>query len=86
MSRGLGDVYKRQLYWRQGGKAGLRHGDWKIVRMGKRKEFGPSKWELYDLSEDISEENNLAQSNPEQLEELIKIWETMNDEMSEPLF
>ena len=74
------------LYWRQGGKAGLRHGDWKIVRMGKRNEFGPSKWELYDLSEDISEENNLAQSNPAQLEELIKIWETMNDEMSEPLF
>ena len=74
------------LYWRQGGKAGLRHGDWKIVRMGRRNEFGPSKWELYDLSEDISEEKNLAQSNPEQLEELIKIWETMNDEMSEPLF
>ena len=54
--------------------------------MGRRNEIGPSKWELYDLSEDISEENNLAQSNPEQLEELIKIWETMNDEMSEPLF
>lgn len=74
------------LYWRQGGKAGLRHGDWKIVRMGKRKEFGPSKWELYDLSQDISEENNLAQSNPEQLEELIKIWEELNGEMREPLF
>ena len=74
------------LYWRQGGKAGLRHGDWKIVRMGKRNEFGKSKWELYDLSKDISEENNLAQSNPERLKELIRIWETMNDEMSEPLF
>ena len=74
------------LYWRQGGKAGLRHGDWKIVRMGKRKEFGPSKWELYDLSQDISEENNLAQSNPEQLEELIRIWEELNGEMREPLF
>jgi arylsulfatase B len=74
------------LYWRQGGKAGLRHGDWKIVRMGKRNEFGKSKWELYDLSKDISEENNLAQSNPERLKELIGIWETMNDEMSEPLF
>ena len=54
--------------------------------MGKRNEFGKSKWELYDLSKDISEENNLAQSNPEQLEEMIKIWEELNGEMREPLF
>lgn len=74
------------LYWRQGGKAGLRHGDWKIVRMGRRNDFGKSKWELFDLSKDISEENNLAASNPEQLDELIKIWEKFNGEMSEPLF
>ena len=39
-----------------------------------------------DLSKDISEENNLAQSNPEQLEEMIKIWEELNGEMREPLF
>lgn len=74
------------LYWRQGGKAGLRHGDWKIVRMGKRNEFGNSKWELYDLSKDLSEETNLAQSNPEKLAELVEIWDEMNGEMREPLF
>jgi arylsulfatase B len=74
------------LYWRQGGKAGLRHGDWKIVRMGKRNDFGSSKWELYDLSQDISEEVNLAESNPERLEELVRIWEKLNGEMREPLF
>ncbi len=74
------------LYWRQGGKAGLRHGDWKLVRMGGRKAPGKARWELYDLSRDLSEKNDLAQSNPGQLAELIELWKKMNSEMSEPLF
>lgn len=74
------------LFWRQGGKAGLRHGDWKLVRMGGRKNVGNAKWELYDLSNDLSEENNLAKENPERLAELVEIWETMNGEMQNPMF
>ncbi|MDE0769883.1 MAG: sulfatase-like hydrolase/transferase [Opitutaceae bacterium] len=74
------------LFWRQGGKAGLRHGDLKLVRMGGRKDVGNAKWELYDLSKDLSEETNLAQSNPEKLAELIALWEEMNGEMREPMF
>ncbi len=74
------------LFWRQGGKSGLRHGDWKIVRMGGRKSPGKSPWELYDLSKDLSEETNLAQSDPERLTELVERWEKMNGEMAEPLF
>ena len=74
------------LFWRQGGKAGLRHGDLKLVRMGGRKDVGKAKWELYDLLKDLSEETNLAQSNPEKLAELIAIWEQMNGEMIDPMF
>ena len=74
------------LFWRQGGKAGLRHGDWKLVRSGGRKANAKAKWELYDLSSDISEEINLAESQPERLSELVDIWEEMNGEMSEPMF
>ena len=74
------------LFWRQGGKTALRHGDWKLVRMGKRLVAGKANWELYDLSKDLSEENNLAASQPERLAKLIEIWETQNSEMSEPLF
>ena len=74
------------LFWRQGGKAGLRHGDWKAVRMGGRKSPGKAKWELYDLSKDLSETTNLASSNPRRLAELVALWEKMNGEMSEPLF
>ena len=74
------------LFWRQGNKAGLRHGDLKLVRMGGRKAVGNAKWELYDLSKDISEERNLAKVNPEHLSELVALWKKMNGEMQEPLF
>lgn len=74
------------LYWRQGGKTAMRHGDWKLVRMGSRKTAGKAKWELYDLSKDIAEENNLATEYPDKLNELVEIWEKLNGEMSEPLF
>lgn len=74
------------LFWRQGGKAAMRHGDWKIVRMGKRLQAGRAKWELYDLSKDISEQTNLADAQPEILSELIARWNEMNSEMADPLF
>ncbi len=74
------------LFWRQGGKTALRHGDWKLVRMGRRFTSGQAQWELYDLSKDLSEENDLAATNPERLAKLIKIWEKLNGEMSDPLF
>jgi arylsulfatase A-like enzyme len=74
------------LFWRQGGKSGLRHGDLKLVQMGGRKEAGKVKWELYDLSNDLSEEKNLAKANPERLAELVAIWEKMNGEMQRPMF
>lgn len=76
----------KTLFWRQGGKTAIRHGDWKLVRMGKRLGPGNAKWELYDLSNDIAEETNLAESNPKRLAELIAIWDKMNGEMQEPLF
>ena len=74
------------LYWRQGGKTALRHGDWKLVRMGRKSNPGRAAWELYDLSQDLSEENNLAETNPERLNQLLELWKTRNGEMSEPLF
>ena len=74
------------LFWRQGGKTALRHGDWKLVRMGRRLAAGNTKWELYDLSKDFSEEKNLAAAEPEHLAKLIEMWEKLNGEMSEPLF
>ena len=74
------------LFWRQGGKTALRHGDWKLLRMGRKLKPGQTPWELYDLSSDISEATNLAETNPERVIELLTIWKKMNSEMSDPLF
>jgi arylsulfatase A-like enzyme len=46
-----------------------RRGDWKIVRENK------NPWELYDLASDRTEVNDLAQSNPEKLNELVSLYE-----------
>ena len=74
------------LFWRQGGKTALRHGDWKLVQMGRKLNSGKARWELYDLSKDISEARNLAETNPELVTELRTIWERLNGEMVAPLF
>lgn len=73
------------FYWRQGGRTALRYGDWKIVRMGSKYQAGGS-WELYDLSSDLSEQQDLAKQKPDKLSELIERWESMNGKMAEPLF
>ena len=74
------------LFWRQGHKRGLRHGDWKLVRMKAKLGAGKPNWELYDLSKDLSEKNDLASAQPDKLNELAQIWETLNTEMAKPLF
>ena len=44
--------------------------------MERRFASGKVNWELYDLSEDIFEEENLAEADSARLTELLKIWET----------
>jgi len=60
------------LYWEfheQGGKQAVRQGKWKAVKL---QVFGSEdpRLELYDLSVDVGEENNIAAENPEKLREL----------------
>ncbi len=47
---------------------GLRKGKWKIARTRNNQ-----PWELYDLSNDIGETNNLAAKHPELLKQLAKL-------------
>lgn len=73
-----------ELFWRQGKRTALRYKDWKLVSM--QRHLQKPVWELYDLAHDISEENDLANQNPEKLQELIARWEKLNSQMKEPLF
>jgi arylsulfatase len=65
-----GSVTHADLWWQHEGNRALRAGDWKIVAAGPKAE-----WELYDLSSDRAESNNLARSQPERTRELAEIWE-----------
>jgi len=60
--------------WELYGRRGVRKGDWKAEWM--EKPYGSNEWELYNLTQDISQQNNLAQENPEKLKELVEAWES----------
>jgi len=65
------------LYWeikiKDDGRVALRKGDWKIVRYDVDRKKNKTKYELYNLSEDISEENDLSEERPEKLAELLQV-------------
>lgn len=73
------------LFWRLGRRAALRQGDWKIVRSPARRSPDP-KWQLYNLADDISESNDLAGRQPEQLEKLVARFEQLNAHMIDPIW
>jgi arylsulfatase A-like enzyme len=64
------------LFWEHIGKQGARDGDWKIVAQAGRVFPIPiEKWELYNIRDDRSELNNLADQMPDKVIELAQLWE-----------
>lgn len=59
--------------WELCGRGAIRKANWKAVFIPKPK--GPEKWQLYDLSKDPGEVNDLAEEQPEKLKELLDHWE-----------
>ncbi len=69
----------RALFWESAGSGAIRDGHWKLVRAyaapenGKRRfDTGPrtGRWELYDLSQDPTENCDLAARHPEKVQEM----------------
>jgi len=76
------ELGRATLYWHYplarphflGGRSGgaIRHGDWKL-----KESFNGGKLELYNLADDLGEENDLSRSMPEKVTELhakLKAW------------
>lgn len=62
-------------YFEQNGSRALVAGKWKAVcKHEAGADFDTEPWELYHLADDMSECVNLADEQPEKLDELIELW------------
>lgn len=64
---------ERDFFWEHMGNAGIRSGDWKLVRRHEE------PWHLYDLKNDLTETTNLAVSRPALAEKLADRWQAWAD-------
>jgi arylsulfatase A-like enzyme len=77
------------LYWRFGQQMAIRQGDWKLVRYdpvvdGMR--GGATEPKLYNLANDIGEENDLIDDEPERAKALQAAWDKWNESNVPPLW
>ncbi len=63
-------IEREALFWEHERNRAVRVGNWKLVAKGAR-----GAWELYDLSVDRAELNNLAETYPERVKSMAKRWE-----------
>jgi arylsulfatase A-like enzyme len=68
------------LYWRYGPQWAIRHGDLKLVVS----RGGSGQPELFDLSQDLGERNNLAAAQPEKVKQLQAMWDAWSAEQAPP--
>jgi arylsulfatase len=62
------------LAWELFGNRAIRQGDWKL--RWEYRSFGKGDWELFSVSTDPSERNDVAGEYPDKLKELLAIWES----------
>jgi arylsulfatase len=65
-------ITREQIFWEHEANRALRRGKWKLVAKG---EDGP--WELYDMTEDRTETNDLADAYPDRVEEMAARWDAV---------
>ncbi|MHC4713036.1 MAG: arylsulfatase [Planctomycetota bacterium] len=64
--------------WEQFSRA-IRRGRWKATWLPSP--FGNDDWQLFDMETDISERDDLAEEHPEELRELVLLWEEYSDDV-----
>jgi len=64
-------IDREAIYWEHEGNRAVRAGDYKLVAKGAK-----GKWELYDISRDRSELNDLSGEKPELAQKLAAMWQS----------
>lgn len=83
----LYELFGNRGIYKDGWKAVTIHGNRMPWNTNSVTPFEDDVWELYNLEEDFSEANNLAEENPKKLEELMKRWDELAVEQQVyPLF
>ncbi len=83
-------ITRGPLFWEHQDNAAVRQGKWKLVRanvknkdwkLGQKdwKQGLPGPWELYDMDADRTELHNLAAEHPEQVEQMVEMWQAWAD-------
>ena len=73
---------REALFWEHEGNRAIRIGKWKLVssphkkprELDKIEELPLDQWELYDLTLDRTETNNLSDAHPEMVKEMSDKW------------
>ena len=71
------------MWWLHENNKAIRVGDWKLVAAANQPTAGAATCELYDLSVDRAEANNLADKMPEKVRELEQLWNKSTIEFRE---
>ena len=74
------ELFGNRAIYKDGWKAVTIHGNRMPWNLNKTAPFEDDIWELYHIDEDFSESKNLADENPEKLEELKTRWEELAEE------
>ncbi|MFM8397401.1 MAG: sulfatase/phosphatase domain-containing protein, partial [Pirellula sp.] len=62
-------IERDAIYWEHEGNRAVRKGDWKLVAKHKK------PWELYDISKDRIEANDLASQLPDKVSEMANLYD-----------
>ena len=77
-----GEAPHETLFWKQGHQQTVLHREWKLISTNQP---GKARW-LFNLASDPTEQQNLAESEPEKLAELEALLAAHNAEQAEPLW
>ncbi len=72
---------RETLFWQAGHYRVVRHGDWKLQEAAR-----PKKTWLFNLAEDPTEQNNLADDRPDKLAELRRLLDAHHGAARSPLY